>query len=73
MSDPLDDARAGGVCAGFSILDDFNRSGDVDECIRQVRLAAQNDTKYNWHLIETIVSMARIGLVTSRQKASDSD
>lgn len=69
MSDPLYDARDDGREAGLRIIEDLIRSNDLAECVMQIRTAASNDSKFNWHLIEAIASMAALGLEAGREDA----
>lgn len=68
--DPLEKARINGLSAGVRIIDDLVHNGDLDECINRIRLAATNDSKFNWHLIEAIASLAATGF-QSDQKPTD--
>lgn len=67
MSDPLEMARDEGAKAAVQILEDLISTGDRDECVRLIRVAASIDTKFNWHLIEVIAAYAAMGLAKSRQ------
>ena len=62
MTDPLQEAREQGLAAGVQIVSDLVRTGDLDECVSQIRLAAANDSKFNWHILEAIASLAAKGL-----------
>jgi hypothetical protein len=62
MTDPLEKLEVEGRIAGRKIVEDLIRSDDLDECVNQVRLAASVDSKFNYHLIEAIVSLAATAL-----------
>jgi hypothetical protein len=61
MTDPLKEAREQGLAAGVQIIADLVRTRDLDQCVSQIRLAAANDSKFNWHLLEAIASLAALG------------
>ena len=61
MSDPLAEAQENGRAAGVRIIEDLVRNRDVDECVNQIRTAALNDSKFNWHLLESIAALAARG------------
>lgn len=61
MTDPLAEARDEGRAAGVRIIEDLVRTRDLDECVSQIRTAALNDSKFNWHLLESIASLAALG------------
>jgi len=61
MTDPLQEVREQGLAAGVQIIADLVRTRDLDECISQIRLAAINDSKFNWHVLESIASFAAKG------------
>jgi hypothetical protein len=65
MTDPLEKLEVEGRTAGRRIVQDLILSNDLDECVSQVRLAASVDSKFNWHLIEAIVSLAATALEDS--------
>lgn len=69
MTDPLKDALEQGLAAGAQIIADLVRTGDKDECVNQMRLAAANDNKFNWHLLEAIAVMAAQGWETQHASA----
>ncbi|MBB3998868.1 hypothetical protein [Aureimonas pseudogalii] len=60
MSDLLREAEENGRAAGIAIIDDLVRTRDMDNCISQVRLAASDNSKFNWHLLETILALASL-------------
>ncbi|WP_146681552.1 hypothetical protein [Thioclava sp. F28-4] len=62
MSDRLAEAQENGRAAGVQIIEDLVRNHDFIECVNQIRTAALNDSKYNWHLLESIAALAARGL-----------
>ena len=69
MTDPRKEAREHGLAAGAQIIADLVRASDTDECVEQIRLAAANDTKFNWHLLEAIASLAALGMEAPNESA----
>ena len=61
MSETLAEAQENGRAAGVRIIEDLVRNRDVDECVNQIRTAALNDSKFNWHLLESIAALAARG------------
>ena len=57
-NDPLREAEEEGRYAGVAIIRDLVMNRDMAHCIQQVRLAASIDSKYNYHLLEAIVTLA---------------
>lgn len=53
----------------ISILRETN---DIDECVNQIRQAALNDTKFNWHLIESIALLAAAGQEAAQKRINES-
>ncbi|OWY04702.1 hypothetical protein B6V75_00680 [Thioclava sp. F1Mire-8] len=68
MSDPLAEFHENGRAAGVRIIEDLVRNGDMDECVNQIRTAAINDSKFNWHLLESIAALAAYGLENSEDQ-----
>jgi hypothetical protein len=72
MSDPLAEAQENGRAAGLRIVEDLVRNRDVDESVSQIRTAALNDSKFNWHLLESIVALAARSLENPDDQAASS-
>ena len=56
--DPLEEARRGGQKAALSLMEDTERQGDIHYLVEAIRTAALNDTKYNYHLLQTVAEFA---------------
>ena len=69
MTDAFQGAREQGLAAGAQIIEDLVRTRDLDECVNQIRVAVANDTKFNWHLLEAIASLAALGWERSSDSA----
>lgn len=73
MNDPLAEAEENGRAAGVRIIEDLVRNSDVAECVNQIRTAALNDSKFNWHLLESVVALAALGLEAPEGQIKDSE
>lgn len=73
MADPLEEAREQGLAAGVQIIADLVRTGDLDECVNQIRLSAANDSKFNWHVLERIASLAALGMEAATAQAKPTE
>lgn len=68
MTDPLQEAKDEGLSAGLEIIADYQRNRLKDhgaatlEVVEAIRTAAENDSKFNFHVLERIAMLAVLGL-----------